>query len=129
MIKTKLAKSVMATLLLFSLSSMSVFAANYYDFKFSGQITGNATHAGPVQADGKFNPYVNPDGTTNATTYVLTLPSSLTSVSSFRTNVTSGKKYFTYDQGFGGKDQPYRLTGYPSNIDYQAYVAAGTWKP
>lgn len=31
--------------------------------------------------------------------------------------------------GYGGAKQRYKLLGYPSNYDFQAYSCAGYWKP
>lgn len=73
---------------------------------------------------------MRPDGTTNATTFVLNLPAGPNNnVSTTASNVTSGTHYFTYLKGFGGKGQKYILTGWPSNMDFQDYVNSGTWKP
>lgn len=110
--------------------SVSAFAASY-NFHFKPPFAGSANHSSPATADGAFTPYVQPNGTTAATTYVLTQPQagSTATVSNFKTNVTSGRSSFKYDAGYGGKGQRYKLTGYPSNSNFQEYKAAGSWKP
>lgn len=130
MFKRKVTKTVVLALCLLMLTSVSVFAASY-SFHFKPPFAGCIQHSSPATADGKFTPYVDPDGTTNATTYVLTMPDagSTVTVSNFKENVTSAKTYFTYNSGYGGSGQKYKLTGYPSNYDFQEYYAAGTWKP
>lgn len=112
------------------LGSVSAFAATY-NFYFTPPFVGSIQHSSPATADGAFTPYVHPSGTTNATTYVLTMPefNSIVTVSNVRTNITSGRAHFTYNPGFGGAGQRYKLTGYPSNTNFQEYRAAGNWKP
>jgi hypothetical protein len=56
-------------------------------------------------------------------------PDSIVTVSNARTNVTSGIAHFTYNSGYGGAGQRYKLTGYPSNMNFLEYRAAGNWKP
>lgn len=130
MLKQNVAKTMLLAIFFLIVGSATVFAATY-NFKFEPPFLGSAKHSKPAVADGKFTPYVYPTGSTSATTYVLTKkePLSIEKVSNFRTNVTSGKKTFTYDQGFGGSGQSYKLSGYPSNQNFQGYDAAGTWKP
>lgn len=105
--------------------------ASSYSFHFEPPFVGSIQHAPASRADGAFTPYVQPSGTTNATTYVLTISdwNSTQSVSDFRTDITSGRAYFTYDTGYGGYGQYYKLTAYPSYYDFQEYYAAGSWKP
>lgn len=130
MLKRKTTKIMISVLSLFVIGSTSAFAASYY-FNFEGSFVGSIQHSFPRAADGNFTPYVYPNGTTNATSYVLTksASNSTSEVSNFRTNITSGKHNFTYKKGFGGSGQDYKMTGYPSNSDFQDYKAAGTWKP
>lgn len=112
------------------IGTVSVFAANY-SFSFTPPFLGSAKYSASSVADGKFTPYVSPGGTTAATSYVLIRPplSNITTVSNIKTNVTYGKTNFTYDTGYGGGGQSYRLMGYPSNQNFQAFSAAGSWKP
>ncbi|MBZ4665362.1 MAG: hypothetical protein JG770_615 [Mahella sp.] len=123
-------KVMLLVVCLLMVGSVSAFAVTY-SFHFEPPFVGSVQHSPSAMADGTFTPYVDPSGTTNATTYVLTLPSpgSIDTVSSFAPNVTSAKTYFTYNSGFGGLGQYYKLTGYPSNSDFQEYYAAGGWKP
>lgn len=129
MLKRTRTKTMVLTCCLLMLSSVSAFAASY-NFTFTPPFAGSAKSSSLVTADGKFTAYVDPGGTTNATTYVLTRGTSqAATVSNFRTDVTSARSNFTYDTGYGGAGQKYKLTGYPSNHNFQAYKAAGTWKP
>lgn len=130
MVKRKISKLILLVMCLLTVGTVSALAVGY-DFHFKPPFTGSIQHSSPAVADGSFTPYVDPDGTTNATTYVLTRPTSgsTDTVSSFATNVTSSKTSFTYNTGYGGAGQSYKLTGYPSNADFQEYYADGEWKP
>lgn len=46
------------------------------------------------------------------------------------TNITtSGKRSFTYYDGYGGIGNKYCLSGYPTHWDYTPYSISGTWSP
>lgn len=130
MLKRKLSKLIVLTLSLLIIGTLSVFAATY-DFYFEPPFAGSIQHSLPSEADGAFTPYVCPYGTTNATTYVLTQPeyNSTSTVSNYITDVTSGIHYFTYETGYGGSGQDYKLSGYPSDFYFQQYTDSGNWKP
>jgi hypothetical protein len=130
MFKRKVTKITTLAISLLMMGSVSALAATY-SFNFTPPFTGSVRHSTPTTADGAKTPYVDPSGTTNATTYVLTLPAtgSTSEVTNFKTGVTSAKTYFVYKSGYGGAGQSYKLSGYPSNYDFQQYSAAGAWKP
>lgn len=130
MFKRNITKIIVLVLSLLAVTSVSVFATTY-NFYFKPPFIGSIRHSSPATANGAFTPYVQPSGTTNATTYVLTMPEpdSIVTVSNARTNVTSGIAHFTYNSGYGGAGQRYKLTGYPSNMNFLEYRAAGNWKP
>lgn len=128
--KSKRKVSTILVITLLMTMGVTAYAASY-SFHFEPPFVGCIQHSSSQKADGNYSAYVDPSGTTNATTYVLTMPSSSSTdtVSNYKTNVTSSKTYFTYDTGYGGEGQWYKLTGYPSNSNFQEYYSAGTWKP
>lgn len=115
-------------LCLLLLVSTIAFAASY-SFHFVPPFSGSAQRTSSSVANGT-TAYVYPGGSSEGTTYVLVLPGTWTSVSSFVTNLGSHtQRNFTYNTGYGGSGQSYAMAGYPYDSDFTEYYISGTWKP
>lgn len=128
--KKRIVSFVAVMSLVFAMSATAAFAASY-TFKFEGSFIGSLKTSSAQTVQTLNAAYVNPSASAVPTTYYLcTTASDTTNVTNWITDVsTAGKRSFTYNSGYGGVNNQYKLAGYPSNWDFVDYTVTGSWSP
>jgi len=128
-------KSITALAVIVILLLVSVcpaFAEPYnYSFTFTPPFGGSMRWVYPNQYVSGSTPYVDPNGSSAETNYFLTTDYGEIVLATYllcRVDTTS-RRYFTYQQGYGGLNQDYCFAGYPSNVDFNYYQISGIWLP
>lgn len=114
-----------------SVLTVTALAAHDYDFSFDGEYVGSMNSTDLKKVEKRDSAFVNPSKASVPTNYFLsTDQKSYREVTNIITNVTtSGKRSFTYYDGYGGLGNRYCLSGYPTHWDYTPYSISGTWSP
>lgn len=120
---------------LLALTSLSLFpnttsAANF-SFSISPPFAGSMVSSSLVTKTSTSTPYVSPSHSTTPTNYFLSPQrGSSTQATSLVTNIsTAGRRNLSYLSGYGGTNQRYCLSAYPSNTSFVRYSVSGTWAP
>ncbi|MBM7542337.1 hypothetical protein [Amphibacillus cookii] len=130
-------KSIVRLLLtgLIVVTSLSLFpntsSAASFSFTISPPFAGSLVSSSLVTKTSTSTPYVSPSHSATPTHYFLSPQrGSSTQATGLVTNIsTAGRRNLSYLSGYGGTNQRYCLSAYPSNTSFVRYSVSGTWAP
>lgn len=131
--------AIIAVILCMFSFSCNVFAAQTprsYTFGYTqGEKVKLRLSSNPYNPTSGYRPYVNPSASSTITRYYLVSKDVIDdgdvipAATNYLSVSTAGKKYFTYNTGYGGTGEKYYLGGYPLESGYYSYTIGGTWAP